>query len=110
MVHKGLDGRQDFFQKPIVDFPVVAKKIFPGEKVVKFHFTHSKLKKQSFFAKQSIGKYQISKSRRVKASLPLLTTPMHTRKQRPRRSKQLLDFYQQFEVNSFQIPATNRYK
>jgi len=41
--------RKDFFPGPIVDFPGVAKKIFAvGAKVAKFHFDHSKLRKQPF--------------------------------------------------------------
>jgi len=36
---------------------------FQGETLVKFHLAHSKLREQPFFAKNLIGKYQISKSR-----------------------------------------------
>jgi len=48
----------------IVNFQRVAKMIFMrGPKVVKFDFTHSKLREQPYFAKNLMGKYKISKSR-----------------------------------------------
>ena len=45
--------------------------------MVKIHFTHSKLREQPFFAKNLIGIYQISKSRRgSRNSCTPLRTPM----------------------------------
>jgi len=41
---------------PMADFSKVTNNIFPGgQKVVEFHFAHSKLGKQYFFAKTLIG-------------------------------------------------------
>jgi len=40
----------------MADFSKVTNNIFPGgQKVVEFHFAHSKLGKQYFFAKTLIG-------------------------------------------------------
>ena len=50
----------------------MAKRIFPGGKVVKLQFTSSKLRGQNFSTKNVIGKYQVSKSRGAK--IPF-TTP-----------------------------------
>jgi len=50
------ERRKDFF-------PGIAKKIFPGATVVKFHFTHSKFKKSTSFAKNVMGKCLILKSK-----------------------------------------------
>ena len=46
--------------------------------MMKFHFSHSKLRKQPFFAKNVIGKCQIFKSREGprSPSAPPLPTPM----------------------------------
>jgi len=56
-----------------VDFPGEPKNIFAMGwlKLAKFHFTHLKLRKQSFFAKSLMGKCQISKS---KGGKPLPTS------------------------------------
>jgi len=43
--------------------------------VVNFYFTHSKLRKQPFFAKHFLGKCQIPKSRGAKATLPPFLRP-----------------------------------
>jgi len=43
--------------------------------MVKFNFTHSKLRKQPFFVKHLIGKCQISKSRGARPPCPI-PTPM----------------------------------
>ena len=45
-----------------------------GPKVAKFDFTHSKLRKRPFFAKNLIGKCQISNSRGALLHLPPLPT------------------------------------
>jgi len=44
--------------------------------MVKFHFSHPKLRKQPFFAKHLIGKCQISKFRGVRILFAPLPTPM----------------------------------
>jgi len=67
-------GRQkDFFLGwgLIVDFSRGSKKDFPeGPKVVKFHFTHPKLRKRPFFAETLLGKCQISITGTTLAPLP----------------------------------------
>jgi len=49
---------------------VYPKIFFQGGKVGKIHFTHSKLRKQPFFAKKLIGKCHISKPKGGIAPLP----------------------------------------
>jgi len=46
--------------------------------VAKFHFTHWKQRKRRLFAKNLIGKCQISNSRWANAPFPPLPTPMLT--------------------------------
>jgi len=56
--------RKDFSRGEVLDFSRGNQNIFPVvPTMVKFHFTNSKLREQPCFAKNLIGKHQISKSR-----------------------------------------------
>ena len=74
-------GRFFSREKPIVDFFGGSHKDFfrGGTKVVKFCFSLSKLRKQSFFAKNGIGKCQVSKPRRGQGLSAPFPTSMTTK-------------------------------
>jgi len=60
-----------FFQGWQKDFP-------GGPKVVKFHFTHPKLRKRPFFAKNLIGKFQITGKALAPLQRPCVQTEAET--------------------------------
>jgi len=71
-------GSENFIRSVQLKFFQVKRRIFVGRaKMVKFYLFHSKVRKQPFFAKNVIGKYQVSKCRKGprSPSTPPFSTP-----------------------------------
>jgi len=68
---------KDFSRGLLADFAGDGQKVFSqGEPtVMTFHFAKSKLREKQFSTKKLIGKYQITKSRGVKVTLPSFRLP-----------------------------------